>query len=171
MKEVSSFRQAQPALSSHSTLWGGEGEPESLNQDSFSMEAAPWSCRQDGRPVDAPVPKAGGHQAVSVQKAPCDGCSDIPSLLQSRSRAASQGPWPAGSAALPCWGHSASQGGLVGCRNGCQLPPMECFPRMLLGKLPPAPAQAWGDLSVWGSARNPGIPRGEVMQMSSLYHG
>lgn len=71
MEEVSSFRQAQPALSKQSpTLWGGEGEPESLNQDSFSMEAAPWSCMQDARPGGALVPRAGELQAVSVQKAP-----------------------------------------------------------------------------------------------------
>lgn len=125
------------------------GAPETPNQDSFSMEAAPWSCRRDARPGDAPVPRAGGPQAVSVQKPPRDGCSDIPSLLQSRSRAPSQGPWPAGAAALPCWGHSSSQGGLVGYRGGCQLPPAESFPRMLLGKHPPAQLRH-GDISVCG---------------------
>lgn len=150
MEEVSSFMQAQLAHPKQpSTLWGAGGGPETPNQDSFSMEAAPRSCRQDAISGGAPVPRAGGPQAVSVQKPPCDGCSDIPSLLQSRSRAASQGPRPAGAAALPCWGHSSSQGGLAGCRNGCQLPPTESLPRMLLGKHHPASAQAWGYLSMW----------------------
>lgn len=149
-----------------STLWsaGGDLRPQ-------TKTASPWSCRQGAMPGGAPVPRAGQPEAVSVQKPPCDGCSDIPSLLQSRSRAPSQGPWPAAAAALPCWGHSSSQGGLVGCRDGCQGPPTESFPRMLLGKHPPTPAQAWGDLSVWWLARNSGIPRGEVMWISSLHHG
>lgn len=105
LEELSSFMlHSQHTPSSHPFcgVWKG---PETPNQDSFSMEAAPW---QDARPGGALVPRAGGPQAVSVQKPPCDGCSDIPRLLQSRSRAASQGPWPAGAAALPCWAHSSS---------------------------------------------------------------
>lgn len=118
-----------------------------------STKAAQLSCRQGARPGGTPVPRAGGPRAVSVQpqlqKPPSDAFSEVPSLPQSRSRAASQGTWPAGAAALPCWGYSSSQGGLVGCRNGCQLPPTGSFPRMLLGKPPYASARAQGDLSAW----------------------
>lgn len=165
MEEVSSFVQAQPP---HPHTVECRGGPETPNQDSFSMEL------QAGRVPCLVVLQSPGQDDLRqflCRNPPVMAAVTSPASCRACSRAPSQGPWPAAAAALPCWGHSSSQGGLVGCRDGCQGPPMESLPRMLLGKHPPTPAQAWGDLSVWWLARNSGIPRGEVMWISSLHHG